>query len=875
MKTNKEQVYDFLQLHFSDKGTEGVSTQYLAEKLGIQRTNVSAILNTLVDEGLVEKKNGRPVLYCARGKTAGQEGSCFENLVGHGGSLKRAVQLAQAAVMYPEKSLNTLVYGAKGTGKSIHAMLMYRYAVENNVLLQDAPFVVFDCKEHAGEDEMLLRKLFGTTDAGGYYAAARRGVLVIDNAHVLNSRMRSYIATQVEGGLEDGRHVDATAPLVVVLSENVRAAREDFESRLPISIELPALKDRPLEERKDIIQSFLTLEAARAKRTIIINAELMRCLLLYDTDLNVLQVKMDIKGSCANAYVRELHAKNRKLHLYIGDFGNYVRKGFLNYMARREEVERIIPSDYSYQFSEHTMEMTALDRDKLKNTSLYDDINRRAMEFAGRGISEADISLLLVAEMEQMIHSYQQLLARMVVDAEQLERLVDPRVIDMVRQFLVEASDKLMESYSQALFYGLCLHLDATIKGNSAPRTLNPNQIREIVENYKAEYSMCLQLAARVEAAFDVKLPIDEVVLLTMFICFRSTVTDTANKPVVLFAMHGEGLAKALAGAVNATVKLDNTFFYEAAFGRQPQEQYDALKEMVERVHRGSGVIAFYDMDYLDGLMNAVAYETGIEIRTVALPLVNVAFETARQAAMEGDLDTLYKNTLQNLSTTTGERPKVIVTLCATGEGGAQQLKRYIEQHGAAGDMAVVALPLYDEGMLRERLADIMKAATIHCLVGTHDPQLFGIPFISISQVLGAKPKELPAVLRMSRQAKEKEKSKMDFAAVFGYLDEQLDHVPGKLLQKNLPPVIEAINAAVAELSFDTEIGLMVHIACAVNRLLAGEPTPQNLHREQIIERYKPEYRKLVGILKPLEKSCKVIFNDDELVTILTIIYKL
>ena len=34
MKTNKEQIYDFIQLHCATSGGEGVSTQYLAKALG-------------------------------------------------------------------------------------------------------------------------------------------------------------------------------------------------------------------------------------------------------------------------------------------------------------------------------------------------------------------------------------------------------------------------------------------------------------------------------------------------------------------------------------------------------------------------------------------------------------------------------------------------------------------------------------------------------------------------------------------------------------------------------------------------------------------------------------------------------------------------
>ena len=99
MKTNKERIYDFLKLH-SSSGGEGVATDQLAQAINIQRTNVSSILNDLVLEGKAEKTAGRPVLYRLRPESSGED-DAFANLVGYDGSLKRAVQLAKAAVLYP------------------------------------------------------------------------------------------------------------------------------------------------------------------------------------------------------------------------------------------------------------------------------------------------------------------------------------------------------------------------------------------------------------------------------------------------------------------------------------------------------------------------------------------------------------------------------------------------------------------------------------------------------------------------------------------------------------------------------------------------------------------------------------------------------
>ena len=77
MKSNKEKIYDFIQMHDTAEKEGGVSTTYIAQALSLQRTNVSSLLNALVEEGRIHKSNGRPVLYSIAGVSRGDEEECF------------------------------------------------------------------------------------------------------------------------------------------------------------------------------------------------------------------------------------------------------------------------------------------------------------------------------------------------------------------------------------------------------------------------------------------------------------------------------------------------------------------------------------------------------------------------------------------------------------------------------------------------------------------------------------------------------------------------------------------------------------------------------------------------------------------------------
>lgn len=323
MKTKKAQVYDLLCSHYIEGQCQGATTQLIATALGIQRSNVSALLNELVKEGTVQKTVGRPVLYCAKAQNHMAESS-FENLIGYDGSLKHVVQLAKAAVLYPQGSLNTLILGMCGTVKKLLALVMYQYAVKMQVLEPKAPYKLVDCQQYSPDG--VINEFFGL---GKAYEAARSGILVLTNVHILHAQPLSLLLEKLEE--QQSQSAEGRPPMVLVLANRDNRSFEALRNKLPIVIEIPSLKERPLEERFSIIQNLFALEAAHTHRTISLNAEVMRCLLLYETELNIFSLKYDIKTGCASAYVREHSIQSNTMNLYMGDFENYVRKGFLNY----------------------------------------------------------------------------------------------------------------------------------------------------------------------------------------------------------------------------------------------------------------------------------------------------------------------------------------------------------------------------------------------------------------------------------------------------------------------------------------------------------------------------------------------------------------
>ena len=132
MKTAKQLVYDFVQQN-AYRNEKGIDTLAIANELGMLRTNASALLNELVKEGKLIKTSTRPVYYRVLDNIRDNEEMSFQTLIGYDGSLRKAIQLAKAAILYPNQSLNVLISCKVGCGTTSFAYAMYCFARENGI----------------------------------------------------------------------------------------------------------------------------------------------------------------------------------------------------------------------------------------------------------------------------------------------------------------------------------------------------------------------------------------------------------------------------------------------------------------------------------------------------------------------------------------------------------------------------------------------------------------------------------------------------------------------------------------------------------------------------------------------------------------------
>ena len=159
----------------------------------------------------------------------------------------------------------------------------------------------------------------------------------------------------------------------------------------------------------------------------------------------------------------------------------------------------------------------------------------------------------------------------------------------------------------------------------------------------------------------------------------------------------------------------------------------------------------------------------------------------------------------------------------------------------------------------------------IVCVVGTYDPGLYNIPFISVVQLFETPVDKLDILLTMP----EEERTKVNYEMIYAYLAEQMPGFDVKKLRRCLPKAMAQLKKAVQGLTQDQELGLFLHISCAVERIRKGENMPEKTNRKAIISRNKRLYNDLHDILWGVEDTFGIQFSDDELAYIIGIVKKL
>lgn len=876
MGQNQDAVYDCVrELIYSDGSyADGVTTAVVAAKTKLQRTNTSALLNRLVRAGQLKKVKTRPVRYLINEDRP--EPDAFASLIGATGSLKKAIQLIKAAVLYPSGELNLQIAAQSGSGTSAVVERLIQFAEANQIIKPTAPHIVVNCRNYAENIHGLDTVLFGPT--GDYkdscFDQARGGILFINHYEYLEATQQAKIIdlldrkTDAFNPLVGDGQTGATSPFMIFSCAN--QANKQLEGKLPVTVTLPAVDERPLSEKLELISHFFIGEAKTAKRKVVVSTEVMKALLLADYFHNVKDLLAAVTIACAKAYVRVVNERGRDINVYVDDLKPATQKALLKEKENRPVLEALFEGRKTLIFN--PTEALMPHQTDPDGPDLYGDINKQYAQLVDQGVGSRNIKHVINDHIRQLFerYNYDNRYDR-PNSYKQLEKIVKPVIIEMVRTWLDECGAILHRNFEPSVFYGLCLHINSLLTITVTTERMSATQAKKLVDQYPVEYRQSVKLAQVLDDELALTLSVEETVLIMMFLIDAKDEAPTGH-PVVLYIMHGNGTAKSLMETTNTLNQNHYAYGYDMSLDASTTTALAEIKALIRKIDQGQGVIVIYDMGSIKVMIDTIAAETNITLRAIQIPITLIGIDAARKSAMETDIDYVYHlitTDANNLLKANQKKEEIIVTLCHTGEGGAIQLKDYIDQNSHLG-MRVKPLAISNKQELTDAVIALRKIYQIHAFVGATDPQLFGIPYISIAKIFEHSRRQLDAVLSFKPVHSEH----FAYEQIYAYFREQFRFTNVAKLKELMPDLMDTL-VTNYELNEDQRIGLFVHLGSLVERTLSGSPATVDARTATLTHQYPDDYKLLRRTLKPLEKQFKFFITDDEIATVLTVVKQL
>ncbi|OCN00539.1 hypothetical protein A7X67_16995 [Clostridium sp. W14A] len=679
----------------------------------------------------------------------------FSGIIGWDSGLKTQINQAKAAVAYPPNGLNTLIIGPSGTGKTFLAETMYQYAVHQGYLPPDAPFIAFNCADYADNPQLLISQLFGYAKGAfsganetrdGLVGKADGGILFLDEVHRLPSEGQEQLFYLIDKGAY--RRLGDSGParrVSVRLIAATTSAPESsllltFRRRIPMLITMPDLENRSVQERYAILRYFFAQEAAKLKKTLIVDPQAVNILLQYPCPGNVGQLHSDIQVCCANAFLESMSSNQNEVR--IGpDLVEYLLRTDSQLRSHRRQ-------DGGRFWRELVLSGNELDGGEVQfpKEGIYQMIRDTLLELQKNGMNDEEGLRVARARLSRQIRLFYQDQRESGAgpqDGEQmLSSLVDPTVWFAVQQ-AVEPLKSEFSHLDENLQSVLAIHLDAVVR-NLASGTYSPKEDpANLRKKYPKEYRASRAMLESCSRQIGLNLPEEETVILTMYLHAFSS-SQPASRVRIVVLTHGE-VGPAMADVANRLLRDDNAVGIAMGLDEKRDQALEHAVCKIREIDEGKGCLLLVDMGSPATFAPEIELRTGIPVRCVARVDTLMVLDAVRRAGLSEECtldemaDALESGRLNagyfRSDRRTG-KPSAVLTVCATGEGNARKIRGFMEATiPECSSIHIIELGIMDRRAMLEKLARIRKEYDVLVVVGTMNPDLPGIPFLSMNYV--------------------------------------------------------------------------------------------------------------------------------------------
>ncbi|WP_434636819.1 transcriptional regulator DagR [Klebsiella sp. I138] len=921
-----ERLTQAVTLDSLEKGSNTFTAEQIGFNLGLARNSVSKDLNQLWSDGLVIKTRGRPVYFLHRRTTEtlldrqltetdrepvtladllpkhapDTMADPFTLLIGHDRSLHDAVEKGKAAVLYPH-GLHVLLTGPSGVGKTFFAELMHRYACEH-AGEKLPPLVYFNCAEYANNPELLSSHLFGhrqgaftgaTENKTGLIEQADGGYLLLDEVHRLPYEGQEKLFSLLDKG--EYRPLGASGPsrsiavrLICATTEPVNSSLlRTFQRRIQVTIDLPGIRQRSVEEQIELIIGFLQRESRKIERTVSIDKTLLLWLLNKPLEGNIGQLKSDIQFLCAQAWASGMAANNELLQL-----DSKLTDGPVNATPeQRLLVDALFNARTLLNIDARTLpqlKSSAADEHSVEESDLfYSFLTREYVNLRNSNVPPAETLAILKNKLSS-IFEYGLYSRDNTTHAPRYGDQIEERVtllIGYVEQVLGFALPENLVNPLRKHFLALISYVQRGLIPQLYSSSL-------ILDRCKDEYDNATLLCKKINDLLHIQCPATEVVWLCLFLkeCrhYRQRINASPDCGVILIA-HGATTATSMAQYVNRVLERDLFNAIDMPFEQSVHDTLEELIQLIETkrwqrlilmvdigslVHFGSTISKLFQIDVL--LMPNITLTSLLEIG------LDLSYETGELP----QLATLMQEKGINSQLCTPQQEnagKVLVISCITGMGTAEKIKKVLEESFGelmSQDTRMVILD-YTEVRSPERVQQALSAhERLAGIVGTFQPGLPDIPFISLEELFSEQGPELVLSLltpdlSSSERRLEMERSSARFISALT-MESIINHIsvlnPQRIL-KEMEGILNQLRTSLA-ITPNRQVTLrfLIHCCCMVERIVINRK-PLQMALEMRPDMDLQAFSVIKSAFHPVEEAYAIRLSDAEYIYIYELLF--
>lgn len=884
MNPRKQEILQVVQSHIA-----GLTAKQIAEILHIDRSNVSRYLNELAKVGYIQKSSGRPVVYQSitaqerlTEETTETAAFHFDHLVGADASLKVSIQQAKAAMLYPPRGLHTIIFGQTGTGKTMFAECMYQFAIQAKALDKDAPFISFNCADYAQNPQLLFGHIFGVkkgaytganADTSGLLAEANGGVLFLDEIHRLPPEGQEMLFSFIDKGVyrplgESSQTHEASVQIIGATTETSDAFLDTFNRRIPMSITLPDLAVRSLDERYDLISLFVRQEANRLNQPIKVEKDAILAFMLYDADANIGQVKRDLKLVCAKSF---LHYRTREQDVLLirkKDCPLQVQKGMLKIKEMNERLDHFLEGKGDFLTFEPQDTEVVWTQDLDANMEVYQEIEDKLASLNQVGVNNTDLEKVISKDVDAYFESYVEELAQTSTQ----RGMIAANIWDLTNHLYDTAEQRLDRSYNEKARFAFALHLQLTLDRIRRGETIVHPDLNRIRKTLKNEFQVALDLSTEIEEELQVDIPFDEIGFISMFLSIQLGQQEQLpqNKVGVIVLMHGNSTASSILSASQELLGTDNGVAMDMPLDTVVNQMYQELLTYVleNKSTFLNGLILLTDMGSLNSFATLLYEETGIRTKAISMTSTMIVIEALRMSEAGRSLEDIYQNIQTSFETIVREQfqsnhddkdnKRAIVVTCFTGEGVAAKLYERITAIVDQSKVEVIQMQFIERETFKKHIDGLLEEYEIKAIAGTVEVEYQNIPFFSAYDVFDdQKLKVLKSIV----------KDEIPAETIVNSLDGTITHVGSlSVLVETLKTLVQQVQSQLhIILEPSVEAGLVIHLAFLVEALR----TTGIDRKFNDLSSFQKKYRLETDILKTsfisIEKNYDIQIPDDEI----------